>query len=157
MMATVRALNVSGVERFSAYLAALKEDSAARPPIELLADPGATRELPIDAELAPQPFASRLEFAKTVATALSALPPDEADGDVGLWAWLALFYFDQLAPPDAEGKRRAGVAYRYVPDFDFRYRHRHLVYGPYQLYRRHGVRAFPLLSGPLHLQNAISW
>ena len=33
--------------------------------------------------------------------------------------------------------RKPGRDYRHVPDFGFMYRYRHLMYGPFAVYRRH--------------------
>jgi hypothetical protein len=42
-----------------------------------------------------------------------------------------------------------------VPDFGYRHRHRHLLFGPYELFRRHGMRAVVLLSGPPHSESGL--
>jgi len=41
------------------------------------------------------------------------------------------------------------------PDFDYLYRHRHLLYGPFVVYRRHRGYAILVLSGPLQFESGI--
>src|ERR1035437_4440629 len=54
------------------------------------------------------------------------------DRDRGLWAWLALYLFDQLCPERKDGSRKPGERARWIPELDnaFRY-YRHLVAGPF--------------------------
>lgn len=153
--ATVRALNGAGIERFRAYLAELRSGARADPPRALLADPALTDELSAEVQVEPERFATRWRAGEYLWQRLAALPPEEVEGNRGLWAWLALFYFDQLAPRRTDGTRRPGRDYRHVPDFDFRYRYRHLLFGPFAVYRRHRAHAILVLSGPLHLEPAV--
>lgn len=119
---TVRALNSAGIDRFRAYLAVLRSGQPVDPPQELVADASCTGELSVDVQVGPERFATRWGAGEYLWNRLAPLPADEVEGNPGLWAWLALFYFDQLAPRRADGTRRPGRDYRHVPDFDFRYR-----------------------------------
>lgn len=151
----IRALTDSGLERLRAYLGDLRHGATRPPPYELLDDPGATRELPVEIDVEPRPFASRLALGMYLNDRLAPLDAEEVDVDAGLWAWLALYFLDAVAPARADGVRRPGQDYRHVPSFDFRTAHRHLLYGPYQVYRRHGDTAALLLSGPPHRESGI--
>jgi hypothetical protein len=66
-----------------------------------------------------------------------------------------LLYRDQVCPVDDGGTRRPGRDYRHVPEFGYRHRHRHLLLGPYQIYRRHGELSVLLLTGPLHAESGL--
>jgi len=153
--ALVRALNADGVARFAAYLEALRGGSHADPPRELLDDPQCTSELSAEARVDAKPFASRWGMAQHLAERLAGLPPDEVEENAGLWTWLALSYFDQVCPRQADGTRKPGRDYRHIPDFAFMYRYRHLVYGSFAVYRRHRGYAILVLSGPLHVESGI--
>ncbi len=144
----VRALNESGLERLRAYLGDLRHGATRAPPEELLEDAGATYELPVEIAVETRPFGSRLAVGHYLCERLAGLDAEEVDADPGLWAWLSLFFFDQVCPLRADGTRRPGADYRHIPQFDFRTGHRHLLYGPYQVYRRHGEAAALLLAGP---------
>lgn len=73
--------------------------------------------------------------------------------DVELWAWLSLHYFEQLCPPDDEGRRKPGERARWIPAVDdYRKYYRHLVAGPYRIYRAHRdnpSRVMAVLAGPV--------
>jgi len=152
---TVRALNAVGVERFRAYLGELRSGAKADPPCELLTDPACTEELSAEVQVGTERFATRWRAGEYLWNLLAPLPPEEVEGNRGLWAWLALFHFDQLAPRRADGTRRPGRDYRHVPDFGFRYRYRHLLFGPFAVYRRHRAHAILVLSGPLHVEPGV--
>lgn len=153
--ALVRALNADGIERLRAYLKMLRSGARSDPPRELLDDSHCTADLSAQARVDAKPFASRWGFAQHLSERLAALPPDEVEDNAGLWSWLALFYFDQVCPRQPDGTRKPGRDYRHIPDFGFLYRHRHLLYGPFAVYRRHRGYAILVLSGPLHFESAL--
>jgi hypothetical protein len=155
MAAALRALNRSGVDRFRQYLDALRSDERPDLPRDLLDDPDQVEELSVDLSVEERKFPTRWGVAKYLSDLLEPLPREEVDDNVGLWSWLSLFYFNQVCPVRDDGSRRPGREYRHVPDFSFRYRNRHLLLGPYQVYRRHGPYAILILSGPLYSENKI--
>jgi hypothetical protein len=151
----LRALNPAGIERFRAYLGALRDGGQAEPPWSLLDDPSGTEELSFETTVSAARFATRWRAAEYLWTLLAPLDPREIEGSRGLWAWLALYFFDQVAPRRPDGTRRPGQDYRHVPDFGFRYRYRHLLFGPFAVYRRHRAHAILLLAGPLHTEPSV--
>lgn len=151
----LRALNHAGLERFRAALVRLADDGRAEVPTRLLDDPDFTVETSVDLELEPRRHNSRLALGRYLNELLQPFPGSELELNRGLWAWLSLWLFDQVCPPGREGRRRPGRVYRHIPEFGFRYRHRHLLFGPYELYRRHGARAVVLLSGPPHVESGL--
>lgn len=150
-----RSLNRIGIERLGAHLAELRTGATARLPEGLLDDPAYSHELPVDVTVAVQPFGDRLTAARHLNERLKPLGSEITDQDAGLWAWLSLLYFDQLCPAFEGGSRRPGQNYRHIPEFGYRHRRRHLLFGPYQIYRRHGELAALLLAGPLHSESGI--
>lgn len=152
---TLRSLNSAGIERFRAYLDTLRAGHPVDPPQQLLTDASCTAELSADVQVERERFATRWGAGEYLWNRLAALPANEVEGNPGLWAWLALFYFDQLAPRRADGTRRPGRDYRHVAEFGFRYRYRHLLFGPFAVYRRHRGHAILLLSGPLHVEPGV--
>lgn len=149
---TVRALNGAGIERFRAYFDLARAGAPADPPFDLLADPACTEELSAEVQVEPLRFATRWRAGEYLWQKLAPLPPEEVEANRGLWAWLSLYFFDQLAPRRPDRTRRPGRDYRHVPDFDFRHRYRHLLFGPFAVYRRHRGHAILVLSGPLHVE-----
>jgi hypothetical protein len=153
MMDCVRALNHLGIDQLRAYLAQLRAGEPADPPWRLLSDPSCTFELSVQPTVDRRVFGSRWSLGQYLMERLALLPGHEVDNNPGLWAWLSLYYFDQVCP--ANPRRMPGQDYRHVPDFTFRHRYRHLLYGPYAVYRRHRGHAVLLLAGPLHREQKL--
>jgi hypothetical protein len=150
-----RSLNRLGLEHMRAYLAKLRAHETPSVPAELLEDPAYSHELPFDIIIEPRLFKDRLAVGRYLMECLAPLGAEITDRDAGLWAWLSLNFFDQICPPKDDGTRRPGRDYRHIPEFGYRHRHRHLLLGPYQIYRRHGVRSILLLAGPVHSESSI--
>jgi hypothetical protein len=97
--------------------------------------------------------ANRFEFAKYLDSKLTDSGLKNLDRDVGLWAWLALFYFERLCPEE-DGTRKPGKRARFIPAVtDYRKYYRHLVAGPYSIYRTHRddpSRVLAVLAGPVN-------
>lgn len=155
MALLVRALNSTGIENFRAYLARLRSGLAADTPRDLLEDPNYSAELPVEVEVTPRQFSSRFVLGRYLSDLLRPMRPEGIDSNVGLWAWMSLAFFSQVCPAGKDGTRKPGQDYRHIPDFSYRYRHRHLLYGPYEVYRRHEGFSALLLSGPVNSESAI--
>lgn len=151
----IRALNSVGVDRFRAYLERAQGGAVAEPPVELLDDANFTNELTVEVPIERRRFATRFAMGEFLYNVLQGFRPDEVDRNVGLWAWLSLFFFDGVCPASKDGTRRPGQDYRHIPDLGFRNRNRHLLLGPYQVYRRHGPYSILLLSGLPNSESAI--
>jgi hypothetical protein len=150
-----RSLNRLGIDRLRAYLAELRAGATAPPPAELLDDRAYSHELPADVTVDVEAFGDRLAVGRHLSERLDALGAEITDRDEGLWAWLSLVYFDQLCPVSENGSRHPGQDYRHIPEFGYRHRHRHLLFGPYQMYRRHGELSALLLAGPVHSESGL--
>lgn len=154
----LRKLTDQGVERLRAYLRELAAGSDAGPPLDLLTAPGVSSRFREGVEIEPRRFANRLELARYLDLVFEAVPerPDALADDVGLWAWLSLFHFDQVCPVNARGRRKPGREYRHIPEPGYPYGHRHLIMGPYLVYTVHGwgdaLSRLPL-HGPLSVEN----
>lgn len=154
-MTRLRTLNARGIEEFRGFLQQIRDGA------EFQSDPAVlyldeySRRLPRTVEIEPRTFASKFEAAEYLAGVLADLP-GIAD-DAGLWSWLALFYFDQLSPVDAEGKRRPREDYHYIPATDPSsgwQRERHLLAAPYKLFLLHRRNARLLLHPAVHQHGA---
>jgi hypothetical protein len=100
-------------------------------------------------------FGSRLEAARYLDGKFHDSGLRDIEHDDRLWGWLTLFYFDELCPSDAHGRRKPLRPYHYLPvNSDYRLYYRHLLAGPYRIYRTHRdnpLRALVFLLGPLHV------
>src|SRR5438093_4884494 len=152
----LRRLNGLGVQRFGEFLDSLNPpDAQATPvPVSLLTDPDTSTGLGVEINIASRAFATRFEFAEYLDKKLTESGLETLERDIELWAWLALFYFDQLCPPNESGLRHPGERARWIPAIeDYRKYYRHLVAGPYRIYRAHrdqASRVLAVLAGPLN-------
>lgn len=144
----LHSLNRLGMERFREYLSQLRDGATAPPPLELLDDSAFVTELPAEIVIELCDFVDRYSLGKYLVEQLGVLGSEITDRDAGLWSWLSLMFFEQVCPASSEARREPGRDYRHIPDFSYRHRHRHLLFGAYQTVRRHGVKALLLLSGP---------
>jgi hypothetical protein len=150
--------NDEGVARFARYLVDLAADPALAIPIDLLTDPACTAEVPPGPEIEDRPFATRMDAARYLDSVLSAVTGRDVQRDAGLWAWLTLFYFDQLCPPDRHNRREPGRLAKWIPELAASRRYyRHMLLGPYLIYRAHRddpERARVLLADPVTVSTA---
>jgi len=152
-MTKLRRLDTKGIDEFRKFLQEIRNGAEfhASPAI-LYADDYSSR-LARPVEIESRTFANKFEAAEYLARVLADVP---APGDdVGLWSWLALFYFDQLSPVDAAGKRRPREDYHYIPSLESGFlKDRHLLAGPFKLFTMHRDNARLLLHPPVHQHGA---
>jgi hypothetical protein len=146
-------LNATGVERFAKWLDLLRGDGTLDPPLGLLQDPYCTETIGVDVELKDEVFLSRFEAASTLYAAFSSTGLTGIEHDRGMWAWLSLFYIDSTCPL-VKGGRQPGAQARHIPEpHNFQRYYRHLLAGPYRIYRAyrdHPETAMSLLCQPVH-------
>jgi hypothetical protein len=149
----IKRFNQLGLERFNDFLDSLTGDEPLPIQSAILEDPQTTEDLPKAIEITMQKFSRRLEAARYLNDLLSQSGIPELERDRGVWAWLSLYFFDQLCPVDKSGKRKPGDRARWIPaTSNFRKYYRHLLAGPYRIYKTHRDnpdRALALLSEPL--------
>ncbi len=155
----LRRLNDEGLRRFAEYLLALKATPTLPPPVELLTDPDTSQEA-TTVTVTSLRFANRLEAGRWLFDLIERAGIDDPARDKGLWAWLSLFLFDQVCPPNGLGHRKPGELARHVPAIsDYRKYYRHLLAGPWRMCRAHRdnpVRALAVLHKPLDSPGELS-
>ena len=146
-MTALRKLNAKGIAKFREHLADIRAGEPFQSnPALLYVDEYSTSSRPrIDIEQTT--FKTKLDAAVYLTKLLEPLDGPRLPNDVGLWSWLALFFFDQLAPVRSDGKRRPREDYHYIPD---RRIERHLLIGAYTAYKMHGDKARLLLYPAVH-------
>lgn len=155
-MTRLRALNARGIAEFRDFLQKIREgaDLPANPAILYVDDTSTRLPRPVDVEM--RTFDRKFDAAAYLSDLLRDVPsgPEE----IGLWSWLALFYFDQLSPAGADGKRRPREDYHYIPAASSGgsgwQRDRHLLAAPCRLFMLHGDHARLLLHPPVHQHGA---
>ncbi len=148
----VRRLTNQGIEKFRSYLNELREGSIAGPPRSLLTDPQTSENLAWERLVEERRLDTRLEAARYLNKVFDGLSGMEED--IGLWSWLSLFFFDQVCPARPDGTRSPGRDYRHILEPGYLYGHRHLLGGPFMVYRLHGEHAILLLCTQVHHENA---
>ena len=149
----LRRLTESGILRFSAFLDSLSTERPESYPEDLLEHPEDAALIEPRVEVDQIKFGNRFEAAAYLDERFSAARLHGIEGDTGLWAWLALFFFEQLCKQDGEGNYRPGELARWIPENDnYRKYYRHLLRGPFSIFSAHKEdpsRAMALLCGPL--------
>jgi len=149
----LRRLNEGGIQRFEEFLDSLTTDTPQAVPVDILTEIATSEPVQPEVEIEDRAFATRFEAARYLNGQLGSAGITNIERDKGLWAWLALYYFGQLCPPDTDGNRKPGERARWIPATgDFRKYYRHLFAGPFLVYRAHcdaPERALALLCAPL--------
>lgn len=151
----LRRLTAIGLTKFSEYLISLKSDPARPVPFDLLEASEFSEPIgqPTDIDL--RPFSTRLEIATHIDIVLSNAQIHNAGRDVGLGAWLSLFYFDVLCPINQTRVRKVREMPAYIPEPEnYRRYYRHLIFGSLLIYRAHRddpSRAMGYLCKPPHI------
>lgn len=154
----LRRLNTRGINQMETFLDSLGTDTPDSYPSDVLTSPETSEAITTDVEIEKRLFQSRLDVAKYLDERLGDSGLKGIQTDKGIWAWLALFFYEQLCMIDKNGHRKPGERSRWIPAFsDARRYYRHLLYGPYRIYRANRndpSRAMILLYGPLNTVGA---
>lgn len=154
-MIPLRVLLPEGTRAFGDALDAIRRGE----PTDLTAlrdDPELTRTVSDGPLLDVRQFGNRRAAAEFF---FDVLQPYGAElGDIerhaGLWSWLALAWIDILAPAEADGSRRLGEQARWIASVDnYQRYYRHLLAGPYRIYRAHRTApdtAMAVLATPVN-------
>jgi len=157
----LRRLNEKGLEAFADFIDRLTIDPTLMPPTEILEDSDKTDVYKPSVEVERRRFFSRFEAAAYLHAMFIEAGISDSDLDRGVWAWLSLYWFDELRPPPGKKARRwPGEQARWIPTLsDYRKHYRHLLAGPWRAYRFHSgniERARVLLCGPLYAPGEVS-
>ena len=168
----IGSLNYAGLEKFSTFVHETRanEDATGQilpSPSYILTDLKYLTSAAIDAEIdLEKQFKDRMEFAKYLDNQMGSKFVDSLFEDHGLWAWLALAYFDQLRNTKLARRGALTTATQreehFIPD-EWRSRsmrnlgYRHSVRTPFRLVKRFGndARFFISSSGMSVMGEAI--
>lgn len=144
-----------GMERFSQFLDELKNNPSAELPKDLLTFPGYFETIDDETEIMPYKFKTRWDVAKYLNSLITSSGISDVERDIPFWVALTAFYFDVLCPIDITGERKILKRARYIPETqNWRRYYRHLLLGPYLIYRTHldnPERAMALLCKAPHV------
>ncbi len=127
----LRRFNEKGIVHFDQFRESAARDTAQL--YELLEDPTCSSAVAPSIEVEQRPFPTRFAVGEYLHSVLGGASLPGLDTDRGLWSWLAAFYFGQLCPQG----RNPGARHRWIPESGYNVYYRHLLRGPYQIYRAH--------------------
>lgn len=156
-MPVLRVLNDAGVEKFRDFLRLIRAGERFQSSPALLYVDDYSRSLRENVRIEQRKFRNKMDAAVYLRSVLEPIHWPGMLEDAGLWSWLALFYFDQIAPPNSEGKRMPREDYHYIPARRSWYQYRHLLSSVYEIYSRHGERARIILHPPVHQHGRFVW
>lgn len=127
-----------GTAAFTAFLDSLSTDSALPWPETALVSDNFSAAVGCDVSIDHRQFGTRFELAKYLHSTFEEATWAPDLSDVALWAWLACFYFKEVCPLDSYGRLKPGAITRWIPQSsDWRRYYRHLIVGPFSIYRTH--------------------
>lgn len=145
----LRRFNVDGLAGFSRFLDSCTTDKPVPWPQTALTDPAYSEPVNGSVTVISRTFSTRFELAEHLDQAFEGAEVQPLRTDRELWAWLACFFFRDICPTSKGGAWQPGARARWIPEStDWRRYYRHLVAGPYFIYRAHRdkpVRAMALL------------
>ncbi len=143
----LRRFNASGINRFDEFRASYTSDT--KELLAILDDPNFTDDVSATLHVEFHQFATRFAASEYMYNLLDGAGLVGLDADRGIWAWLSAYYFPLLCPSGSPHKAQN----RWVPTEGYLDYYRHLLRGPYQIYRAHRDnprRAMAVLATPLH-------
>lgn len=146
----VRRFTPAGFDAFRQFVSRAAAGGSAPAPEMLLTDPRYSEPAPFAATVDRRVFGSRYELGVFLCDRLKAAPAATISRDHRLWSWLALYWFDQLAPLRADNTRRIYRPETLIlpekPDYTRYYRH--FIRTPWLAVTLHGDAARVLLIPP---------
>lgn len=127
-----------GMERFSQFLDELKINPSAEVPKGLLTFPGYFETIDDEIDVIDYKFKTRWDMAKYLNSLITSSGLTDVERDIPFWCALTAFYFDEVCPANEVGERKVLKRARYIPEAqNWRRYYRHLLLGPYLVYRAH--------------------
>ena len=127
----LRCFNEKGIAAFREYLAQARQSPGLPPPFELLTDADKASVLPNAIQIDRLGFKTKREVAEYLHDRLKPLLTAAIFKDVGLWSWLALYYFDDICPARS-GKRKVLKDPHYILEpREWTRSYRHLLSSPF--------------------------
>jgi hypothetical protein len=150
----------AGIARFSQFLDEVRAEGSGSFPDQIMID-GEFSQAVSESVVAPVgDFKDRLAAAVYVEQLLKEADLSDVERDTGLWAWLAARNFSSLCRKNPSGVLRPGERARWILEpTNFQRYYRHLLAGPYLIYRAHKddpSRARALLCGAVNTPGEVA-
>lgn len=138
MVYNIKAFNEIGRQRWAESLVAMRNNKSLLELPQELEDMQYYSEVPVLIEIERREFTSKYELAEYLHPKIAILKETRISESllIGIWDWLAYFYFDLLCPIK-NGVRILKEQARYSYDSDWKRKYRHRIAEPCGLYERH--------------------
>ena len=134
----LRRFSPQGMAAFTIFLDSLSSDSPQPWPETALVSDKFSEPVGCEVTVDQRPFASRFDLADYLHSRFEEASWTPDLSDTCLWAWLGCFFFKEICPADSGGALKPGAIARWIPQSsDWRRYYRHLIVGPYSIYRAH--------------------
>jgi hypothetical protein len=141
----IRLLNEAGLEAFNEYLFKLNNKIDVPVPYYLLNDNESSELCELDIELDKRLFETRFELGCYLVEIFKGKTMQPYNGHIGLWSWLALYWFDQLCPKK-DDKHISREKPNFILSKNYNHRPRHSVFMTWQLVSKYGEVVKYLMS-----------
>jgi hypothetical protein len=149
----LRRLTPEGIAKFTEYLDLLENEPTRMVPTSLLEDSAYSEIFGKPTEIEKKSFGNRYAAAEYLDEVLIETGVANVGHDVGVGAWLSLFFFDELCPTNKSGEREPRERPAYIPEpQNYKRYYRHLLFGSLLIFRAHRddpKRAMAFLCKPL--------
>ena len=134
-MTTIRKMTRDGIDLFRRSLQSLRDGETINVSPDLFAASQLSEIVIPLVQVEPRTFATKREAAEYLIGALEPLTnTTDVMGDMGLWSWLAAFYFSSICPDTGRGRRKVLADPHYILEpADYKRRYRHLLATPYRI------------------------
>jgi len=144
-MKNIRALNSKGIEVFNDYIFRRRSKENVQPPYYALFDAEYSEEINVSIDIEEIEFSSRYEIGTYLTDKFNLINIQPYLGHKGFWSWLALFWFDQLAPKK-DSQHAPAKEYNYILSSNYNHRPRHAIFMTWQLVNQYGEDVRFMLS-----------
>ncbi len=153
-LARARRFTEEGMEHAKRYLKSVREDGWIAPFAGLLLDSRYAEPVEPEAYVESRAFANKREAGQYLAERLRPIADAGLAGDSFLWSWLGIFYLEEVVRRDEPRVRRIREFYdtTYLIDpvrHDSRDRSHHRLLIAYDVWTRHGEKAWLILDEPV--------
>lgn len=134
----LRRLNSRGLTKFQEYIHQAKAGGS--PDLKaLVTQPGFSEPLGNGIGVDALPSRNKKDVGKYLTELLQPLgEPEAVLIDRGLWAWLSLYWFDELTKKPGSATQEIGADYRHIPEpGNYKNYYRHLLAFPFRIYSKY--------------------
>lgn len=137
-MVKVHRLTEKGIARFIEFIDSQRTTEPESFDIEVVNSSSLSTQVDSDFEVSLTcDLETRFDFAEVLSTIVDGAEISDPEHDRGFWCWISWLWFESICPTDKHGRRLPGEIGRWVLNLDYKRYYRHLLAGPWWIYRSH--------------------